>query len=118
MYSVIFSIVIFLLISFPQIHSSAVWITSLVSDCQLAMCTVRSMSTLLCTDPALIGQAFVRQYYTQMHKDPCQMHRFYMSNSSFVHGGSDVGSEEPVIGQTVREGRNYTTLSNVKNGRS
>ena len=53
------------------------------------------------TDPALIGKAFVRQYYTQMHKDPSQMHRFYLEQSSFVHGGSEIGSEEPVIGQTV-----------------
>ncbi len=53
------------------------------------------------SDPALIGQAFVRQYYTQMHKDPSEMHRFYIAHSSFVHGGSDIGSEEPVIGQSV-----------------
>ena len=50
-------------------------------------------------DPALVGKAFVEQYYTQMHRDPSQMHRFYLEQSSFVHGGSEIGSEEPVIGQ-------------------
>lgn len=50
-------------------------------------------------DPAIVGKAFVKQYYTQMHRDPSQMHRFYLDQSSFVHGGSEMGSEEPVIGQ-------------------
>lgn len=50
-------------------------------------------------DPAMVGKAFVKQYYTQMHRDPTQMHRFYLEQSSFVHGGSEIGSEEPVIGQ-------------------
>ena len=26
-------------------------------------------------DPGMVGKAFVKQYYTQMHKDPSQMHR-------------------------------------------
>ena len=52
-------------------------------------------------DPAIVGKAFVKQYYTQMHKDPSQMHRFYLDQSSFVHGGAEMGSEEPVIGQKV-----------------
>ena len=52
-------------------------------------------------DPAMVGKAFVKQYYTQMHRDPTQMHRFYLEQSSFVHGGSEIGSEEPVIGQKV-----------------
>ena len=43
----------------------------------------------------------MKQYYTQMHKDPSQMHRFYLDQSSFVHGGAEMGSEEPVIGQKV-----------------
>ena len=53
------------------------------------------------SDPAIVGKAFVKQYYTQMHKDPTQMHRFYLDQSSFVHGGAEMGSEEPVIGQKV-----------------
>ena len=52
-------------------------------------------------DPAIVGKAFVKQYYTQMHKDPSQMHRFYLDQSSFVHGGAEMGSEDPVIGQKV-----------------
>lgn len=60
-----------------------------------------SFSHSLSSDPAIVGKAFVKQYYTQMHKDPSQMHRFYLDQSSFVHGGADMGSEEPVIGQKV-----------------
>ena len=48
-----------------------------------------------------VGELFVVQYYTQMHKDPAQMHRFYQDESSFAHGGHEMGSEEPVIGQKV-----------------
>lgn len=72
---------------------------------------------LLCSDPALVGKAFVKQYYTQMHRDPSQMHRFYLDQSSFVHGGSEIGSEEPVIGQKVcgkREGREGERRGNWK----
>ena len=53
-------------------------------------------------DPSLIGKAFVKQYYTQLHHDPSQMHRFYLEQSSMVHGGSELGSAERVIGQKVR----------------
>ena len=60
-----------------------------------------SLLSSLSSDPAIVGKAFVKQYYTQMHKDPSQMHRFYLDQSSFVHGGADMGSEEPVIGQKV-----------------
>ena len=59
------------------------------------------MKLSLYPDPALVGKAFVKQYYTQMHRDPSQLHRFYLEQSSFVHGGSDIGSENPVIGQKV-----------------
>ena len=48
-----------------------------------------------------IGELFVMQYYTQMHKDPAQMYRFYMENSTLTRGGSELGKEEPVIGQKV-----------------
>ncbi len=51
--------------------------------------------------PSIVGKAFVKQYYTQMHKDPTQLHRFYLEHSSFVHGGADIGSEDPVMGQKV-----------------
>ena len=54
-------------------------------------------------DPGHIGRAFVKQYYTQLHHDPSQMHRFYLEQSSMVHGGSEVGSAQRVIGQKVRE---------------
>ena len=39
-----------------------------------------------------------------MHRDPVQMHRFYLEESSFAHGGADNGSEEPVLGQKVSTG--------------
>ena len=61
-----------------------------------------SLLSRYCIDPAIVGKAFVKQYYTQMHKDPSQMHRFYLDQSSFVHGGAEMGSEEPVIGQKVK----------------
>ena len=48
-----------------------------------------------------VGELFVMQYYTQMHSDVAQMHRFYLDESSFVRGGPEMGSEEPVIGQKV-----------------
>lgn len=48
-----------------------------------------------------IGELFVMQYYTQMHKDPAQMHRFYLEKSVFARGGHEMGTEEPVIGQKV-----------------
>lgn len=48
-----------------------------------------------------IGEMFVKQYYTQMHKDPTQMHRFYMDNSTLTRGGSELGKEEPIVGQKV-----------------
>ena len=51
----------------------------------------------------VVGNAFVQQYYIQMHKDPSQLHRFYLDQSSFVHGGTEVGSEKAVAGQKVSE---------------
>lgn len=51
-----------------------------------------------------VGELFVMQYYTQMHKDASQMHRFYLDESSFVRGGAEMGAEQPVIGQKVRTG--------------
>ena len=52
--------------------------------------------------PDLVGKMFVKQYYTTMHRDVSQLHRFYLEQSSFVHGGSEMGSEDPVIGQKVK----------------
>ena len=52
-------------------------------------------------DPQIVGSHFVKQYYTQLHKDPVQLHRFYLDQSSYVHGSSEIGSEEPVVGQKV-----------------
>ncbi len=56
----------------------------------------------MCTDPGIVGKMFVKQYYTTMHRDAAQLHRFYLEQSSFVHGGSEMGSEDPVIGQKVQ----------------
>lgn len=52
--------------------------------------------------PQCVGREFVRQYYTVLNKAPLFLHRFYSSNSSFVHGGLDHPGEEtkPVVGQT------------------
>ena len=77
------------------------------------------LSVVCCvSDPALVGKAFVKQYYTQMHRDPSQMHRFYLDQSSFVHGGSEIGSEEPVIGQKVwTSGKRVGNESGGESGR-
>ena len=34
-----------------------------------------------------VGREFVRQYYTLLNQAPLHVHRFYNSNSSFVHDG-------------------------------
>ncbi len=50
--------------------------------------------------PQSVGREFVRQYYTLLNRAPLYLHRFYSSDSSFVHGG--IGSDEddqPVKGQ-------------------
>uniref|UniRef100_H0XK97 G3BP stress granule assembly factor 1 n=1 Tax=Otolemur garnettii TaxID=30611 RepID=H0XK97_OTOGA len=39
--------------------------------------------------PRLVGQEFVRQYYTLLNQAPDVLHRFYGKNSSYVHGGLD-----------------------------
>ncbi|KAJ8336010.1 hypothetical protein SKAU_G00393530 [Synaphobranchus kaupii] len=51
--------------------------------------------------PLLVGQEFVRQYYTLLNKAPDYLHRFYGKNSSYVHGGLDGSGklEEAVYGQ-------------------
>ncbi|ETE57155.1 Ras GTPase-activating protein-binding protein 2, partial [Ophiophagus hannah] len=51
--------------------------------------------------PLLVGQEFVRQYYTLLNKAPDFLHRFYGRNSSYVHGGLDANGkpQEAVYGQ-------------------
>lgn len=50
--------------------------------------------------PRCIGREFVRQYYTMLHKDPTQLHRFYMKHSLFTHGSLlNETPIEPIIGQ-------------------
>jgi Ras GTPase-activating protein-binding protein 1 len=54
----------------------------------------QSESTLL-----QIAHMFVKQYYCQLGKDPSAVHRFYQEDSSFSHGGDDLGSTETIRGQ-------------------
>jgi len=45
----------------------------------------------------VVGREFVRQYYTLLNQSPTYLHRFYATNSSFVHGALDPvyeGSDE------------------------
>lgn len=47
-----------------------------------------------------VAHEFVRQYYTMLHKDPTQLHRFYTRESRLTHGVSpNAKSEDPVCGQ-------------------
>lgn len=47
-----------------------------------------------------VAHEFVRQYYTMLHKDPSQLHRFYTRESRLTHGVSpNARSEDPVCGQ-------------------
>eukprot|EP00118_Oscarella_pearsei_P024991 m.307265 g.307265 ORF g.307265 m.307265 type:complete len:437 (+) comp42090_c0_seq1:98-1408(+) len=45
-----------------------------------------------------VGHEFVRHYYTLLNKEPLQLHRFYLDQSSFVHASGNT-NDEPVIGQ-------------------
>ncbi|GAB6028155.1 hypothetical protein CHUAL_002365 [Chamberlinius hualienensis] len=51
--------------------------------------------------PQIVGLQFVREYYTMLNQAPEHLHRFYNSNSSFVHGSLDQGEKtaSPVYGQ-------------------
>jgi len=49
--------------------------------------------------PKTVGREFVRQYYTVLNMAPQCLHRFYNSNSSFIHG-DDKNSGETITGQT------------------
>jgi len=44
--------------------------------------------------PQCVGREFVRQYYTLLNQAPLHLHRFYSHNSSFLHGGGDIGDKE------------------------
>ncbi|UJR21593.1 hypothetical protein I4U23_024675 [Adineta vaga] len=50
--------------------------------------------------PFDVGRAFVHQYYTLLHQAPHLLHRFYSTDSTFIHGGVDrPGSiEQPAVG--------------------
>ncbi|CAF1408497.1 unnamed protein product [Rotaria sordida] len=39
--------------------------------------------------PFDVGRAFVHQYYTLLHQAPQLLHRFYSTDSTFIHGGVD-----------------------------
>lgn len=49
----------------------------------------------------VVGQEFVKQYYTMLHAAPEHLHRFYSNNSSFVHSGIDgrPDDQQAVTGQ-------------------
>lgn len=52
--------------------------------------------------PKVVGQEFVRQYYTMLAKEPRYLHRFYGSHSEMMHGGKE--ENQPAVGQVkIRE---------------
>lgn len=53
------------------------------------------------TNPTLyVAHEFVRQYYTMLHKDPSQLHRFYTKESKLTHGGTpNAKCDEAITGQ-------------------
>jgi len=55
----------------------------------------------ICPNPQSVGREFVRQYYTMLNQSPHYLHRFYSSDSYFVHGGLESYSRDmtPSIGQ-------------------
>ncbi|CAF0924509.1 unnamed protein product [Rotaria sordida] len=50
--------------------------------------------------PFDVGRAFVHQYYTLLHQAPHMLHRFYSTDSTFIHGGVDRPGcvEQPAVG--------------------
>lgn len=42
----------------------------------------------------IVGQEFVKQYYTMLNAAPEHLHRFYSNNSNFIHGGMDGRPDE------------------------
>lgn len=49
--------------------------------------------------PQCIGREFVRCYYTLLHDNPNKLHRFYLDQSTFVHGNQTDETAECVSGQ-------------------
>jgi len=49
--------------------------------------------------PQCIGREFVRCYYTLLHDNPDKLHRFYLDQSTFVHGNQTEETAECVSGQ-------------------
>jgi len=49
--------------------------------------------------PHCIGREFVRCYYTLLHDNPNKLHRFYLEQSTFVHGNQADETAECVTGQ-------------------
>lgn len=49
--------------------------------------------------PQCIGREFVRCYYTLMHDNPNKLHRFYLDQSTFVHGNQTDETAGCVSGQ-------------------
>lgn len=50
------------------------------------------------TNTQFVAHEFVRQYYTILHRDPTQLHRFYTKESRLTHGGSpNAKSEEQAV---------------------
>ncbi|UJR27477.1 hypothetical protein I4U23_008762 [Adineta vaga] len=63
--------------------------------------------------PFDVGRAFVHQYYTLLHQAPHMLHRFYSTDSTFIHGGVDrPGSvEQPAVGpETISQRINDLNL--------
>uniref|UniRef100_A0A8C6E4F1 Ras GTPase-activating protein-binding protein 1 n=1 Tax=Moschus moschiferus TaxID=68415 RepID=A0A8C6E4F1_MOSMO len=54
--------------------------------------------------PLLMGQEFVRQYYTLLNQAPDMLHRFYGKNSSYVHGGLDSNGKSVDAHATLNDG--------------
>ena len=49
--------------------------------------------------PQCIGREFVRCYYTLLHENPNKLHRFYLDQSTFIHGNQTDDAVECVTGQ-------------------
>lgn len=52
------------------------------------------------TSTSYVAHEFVRQYYTMLHRDPTQLHRFYTKESRFTHGEAPSSkADDPICGQ-------------------
>ncbi|CAF3416143.1 unnamed protein product [Rotaria sp. Silwood1] len=62
--------------------------------------------------PFDVGRAFVHQYYTLLHQAPDLLHRFYSTDSTFIHGGVDrPGSTERIAVGPVEIARRISELN-------